>query len=318
VKKITLEDHFSVPEMSYKIKRKFSTAFARELDERLLDIEKLRLPEMDRYDITVQVLSFTSPGIQGIADTATAISTARDLNDRLAEIVRVHPTRLAAFAALPMQDPAVAADELERAVTQLGFKGALVNGHTNGEYLDEQKFWVVFERAQALDVPLYLHPVDTPTDQMKIYGGYNELFGSSWNWGIETATHALRLIFGGVFDAFPRFTLLLGHMGEMLPYAMERLDNRWKLCVHTRELKKELPSRYIKENMYVTTSGNFSNAALLCALLTLGADRLLFSVDYPYQRTEEGALWIDAAPISDADKEKICYKNAQQVLKLAV
>jgi 2,3-dihydroxybenzoate decarboxylase len=316
MKKITLEDHFSVPEMSYKLKRKFSAAFARELDGRLLDIEKMRLPEMDRYDIAVQVLSFTSPGNQGIEDTATAISIAKELNERLAQMVWAHPTRLAGFAELPMQDPEVATDELERAVTQLGFKGALINGHTNGEYLDEPKFWRVFERAEALDVPIYLHPVDTPADQMKLYGGYNELFGSSWNWGVERATHALRLIFGGVFDAFPRLTLILGHLGEMLPYALVRLDNRWKLCTHTRELKKELPSKYIKENMYITTSGNFSDAALLCALLTLGADRLLFSVDYPYQRTEEGALWIEAAPISDADKEKICYKNAQRLLKL--
>lgn len=315
MKKITLEEHFSLPEMSYRLKRQFSSDYARELDARLLDIEKMRLPEMDQYGVDVQVLSFTCPGIQGIPDAATAIKTAKEINDRLADLIRSHPTRFAGFAALPMQDPRVAADELERAVTQLGFKGALVNGHTNGEYLDDQKFWVVFERAEALDVPIYLHPIDSPSDQMKIYGGYNELFGSTWNWGVETATHALRLIFGGVFDAFPRFTLILGHLGEMLPYTMQRLDNRWSVGSHTRKLKKEFPSQYIKENMMVTTSGNFSDAALLCALLTLGAERILFSIDYPYQSIKDGAEFIEAAPISDADKEKICYKNAEQLLK---
>jgi 2,3-dihydroxybenzoate decarboxylase len=316
MRKITLEDHFSVPEMSYRLKRKFSSDFARDLDTRLLDIEQFRLPEMDQHEIAVEVLSFTSPGIQGIPDAATAITTAKKLNDTLADIVRSHPTRFAGFAALPMQDPREAANELERAVTQLGFKGALVNGHTNGEYLDDQKFWVVFERAEALGVPIYLHPADTPSDQMKIYDGYNELFGSSWNWGIETSTHALRLIFGGVFDVFPRFTLILGHLGEMLPYAMHRLDDRWSVCTHTRELKKGPPSQYIKENMMITTSGNFSDAALLCALLTLGADRILFSIDYPYQRTADGTHFIETAPISENDKAKICYQNAEQLLKL--
>lgn len=247
--------------------------------------------------------SLTCPGIQGIPDAATAISTAKALNDKLADLVRSHPTRFAGFAALPMQDPREAADELERAVKQLGFKGALVNGHTNGEYLDEQQFWVVFERAEALGVPVYLHP-------------YNELFGSTWNWGVETATHALRLVFGGVFDAFPRLTVILGHLGEMLPYALQRLDDRWKVCTHTRELKKEFPSQYIKDNMLVTTSGNFSDAALLCALLTLGADRILFSIDYPYQRIEDGAQFIETVPISDGDKAKICYQNAEQLLNL--
>lgn len=316
MKKITLEEHFSVPELSYRLKRRFASAYAKELDARLLDVEQWRLPEMDQHGVAVQVLSFTCPGIQGIPDAATAISTAKALNDTLADLVRSHPTRFAGFAALPMQDPREAADELERAVRQLGFKGALVNGHTNGEYLDEQQFWGVFERAEALEVPIYLHPIDTPSDQMKLYGGYNELFGSTWNWGVETATHALRLVFGGVFDAFPRLTVILGHLGEMLPYALQRLDDRWKVCTHTRELKKEFPSQYIKENMLVTTSGNFSDAALLCALLTLGADRILFSIDYPYQRIEDGAQFIETAPISDGDKAKICYHNAEQLLNL--
>ena len=302
--------------MSYRLKRRFASAYAQELDARLLDLEQWRLPEMDQHGVAVQVLSFTCPGIQGIPDAATAISTAKALNDRLAALVRSHPTRFAGFAALPMQDPREAADELERAVRQLGFKGALINGHTNGQYLDEQQFWGVFERAEALGVPIYLHPIDTPSDQMKLYGGYNELFGSTWNWGVETATHALRLVFGGVFDAFPRLTVILGHLGEMLPYALQRLDDRWKVCTHTRELKKELPSQYIKEHMLVTTSGNFSNAALLCALLTLGADRILFSIDYPYQRIEDGAQFIETAPISDGDKAKICSHNAEQLLNL--
>jgi 2,3-dihydroxybenzoate decarboxylase len=226
MRKITLEDHFSVPAMSYRLQRKFASDYAKELDARLLDSERWRLPEMDRYGVDVQVLSFICPGIQGIPDAPTAITTAKTLNDTLADLVRSHPTRLAGFATLPMQDPKEAASELERAVTQLGFKGALVNGHTNGQYLDEQHCWVVFERAEALGVPIYLHPIDTPSNQMKLYGSYNELFGSTWNWGVETATHALRLVFGGVFDAFPGLTVILGYLGEMLPYALHRLDDR--------------------------------------------------------------------------------------------
>jgi 2,3-dihydroxybenzoate decarboxylase len=154
---------------------------------------------MDQYGNDVQVLSFTCQGIQGIPDAATA----KTINDKLAELVRSHPTRFAGFAALPMQDPEEAASELERTATQMGFKGALVNGHTNGQYLDEQKFWVVFERAEALDGPIYLHPIDTPSDQLKLYGGYNQLFGSTWNWDVETATHALRQCSTGSSMPFP-------------------------------------------------------------------------------------------------------------------
>ncbi|HEX4207301.1 MAG TPA: amidohydrolase family protein [Ktedonobacteraceae bacterium] len=316
MKKITLEEHFSAPEaLGYRLAKQFPANYANDIRARLQDIEAFRLPEMDLYGIDMQVLSLNAPGIQGETDTATAINKARQVNDSLAELIRKHPTRFSGFAALPLQDPKAAADELERAVTQLGLKGALVNGHTNGEYLDQQKFWGVFERAQGLGVPIYLHPNDSPREQLKAYDGYPELLGATWNWGMETATHALRLVFGGVFNEFPATTLILGHMGEMLPYVLARLDERWDAFKPNSKLKKA-PSQYIKENMLVTTSGNVSAASLLCALLTLGAEHILFSVDYPYQSTRDVTHFIETAPISDVDKEKICYRNVERVLKL--
>lgn len=317
MKKIILEEHFLTPETRWYNfpPGRLAPNPTVNMGERLIDIEKFRLPEMDQNGIDMQVLSLNAPGIQGEPDTVTAVKRAKQVNDALAEIVRKHPTRFAGFASLALQDPNEAANELERTVTQLGFKGTLIHGHTNGEYLDEQKFWPVFERAQALDVPIYLHPNDTPHDQMRPYGEYPELLGATWNWGVETATHALRMIFGGVFDAFPQLKLVLGHLGEMLPYVLWRLDDSWARATHSRELKK-VPSQYIKDNMLITTSGNFSVEALLCALATLGADRVLFSVDYPYQPTQIGVEFIETAPISEADKEKIFYRNAEKLLKL--
>ena len=317
MKKIILEEHFLTPETRWYNypQGRFAPNPTVNIAEKLLDIEEFRLPEMDQYGIDMQVLSLNAPGIQAEADTATAVKRAKLANDALAEIVRKHPTRFAGFAALALQDPGEAATELERTVTQLGFKGALIHGHTNGAYLDEQKFWPVFERAQALDVPIYLHPNDTPHDQMRPYGGYPELLGATWNWGVETATHALRMIFGGVFDAFPRMTLVIGHLGEMLPYVLWRLDDSWARAAHIRELQK-LPSHYIKENMMITTSGNFSVESLLCALATVGVDRLLFSIDYPYQPTKTAVEFIEATPISESDKEKLYYVNAEKLLKL--
>jgi 2,3-dihydroxybenzoate decarboxylase len=318
MKKIILEEHFSTPETQwYTFDGLPAIDFADYLGTRLADIEQFRLPEMDQYGIDVQVLSLNPPGIQAEPDAATAVKRAKLVNDVLAEVMRKYPTRFAGFAALPLQNPSEAASELERAVTQLGLRGAMINGHTNGEYLDEQKFWGVFERAEALGVPIYLHPGDSPRDQMKIYDGYPEMLRAGWNWGVETATHAVRMIYGGVFDAFPDMTLILGHMGEMLPYTLWRLDNTntGEQAAFNKGLKKK-PSQYVKEQMMVTTSGVFSAEPLLCAYLTLGAERILFSVDYPYESLKEGVHFIEHAPISDADKEKICHSNAEKLLRL--
>ena len=227
---------------------------------------------------------------------------------------RKNPRRFGAFAHLALQDAKGAADELERAVTQLGMKGALINGHTNGEYLDDEKFWPMWERAEALGVPIYLHPANamrpSPANE-----GYAELAGPAWAWGPETAAHTLRLIYGGVFDRFPKTTVILGHMGEALPFMLWRLDSRYEVVRRGRPIKKK-PSQYIRENVMITTAGSCSAAPLLCSLLELGADRIMFSIDYPFEHTHEAVAFIENAPIGQADKEKICHLNVERLLKL--
>ncbi len=318
MKKITLEEHFLPPENQIHVAGTDmpDNDVVKRMASQLMDMEEQRISEMDTYGIATQVLSLNAPGIQAETDRNGAIKKAIQTNDFLAEITRKHPTRFAGFAALPLQDPGSAADELERAVTQLGFKGAMINGRTNGEFLDEPKFRIIWERAEGLGVPLYLHPGNALSDPVNdFYEGYPELLGPTWSWGVETATHALRIVFGGVFDEFPRATLILGHLGEMLPYALWRLDTSEKRDSGKKSIQK-LPSQYIKENIAITTSGHFSQASLLCALLTLGADRILFSVDYPYESTQKATTFIENAPLSDSDKEKICHLNAERLLGL--
>lgn len=324
MRKITLEEHYIQPEFSQYIKDQiiqssFPTAIGANLPaiimEKLAEVDARRLAEMDAHGIDVQVLSYNSPGVQLESDPARAVRIAQQMNDYLAERVRAHPDRFAGFATLPLQDPQAAADELERTVTQLGFKGAMVHGHTNGAYLDERRFWVVWERAVTLDVPIYLHPVNSLPDQVKSYEGYPGLLGATWNWTLETATHALRIICGGVFDAFPQATLILGHMGETLPFGLRRIDDGWKRSPQSQTLK-ELPSHYVKHNVLITTSGNCSLEALICSLLAVGADHILFSVDYPYVPMDFVVQFIETAPLSDPDRAKIFHLNAERVLKL--
>ena len=317
VKKIVLEEHFSTPEMSEyatDVVSVIDPPFLSYVKPRLIDLDTMRLEQMDKYGIDMAVLSLTSPGVQLEPDTQKAVDGAKKINDFLAEKIALHPTRYAGFAHLGLQDPKAAADELERCVRQLGFKGALINGHTNGEYLDAEKFFPVWERAEALEVPIYLHPADAPSMPPN-EKGYTEMAGPGWAWGSETAGHVLRMIYGGVFDRFPKSTVVLGHMGETLPFILWRLDSRYAMLQHTNHVKK-LPSEYIQSNVMVTTAGSFSSAPLLCAILALGADRVMFSIDYPYEYTEQAVDFIDHAPISELDREKICHGNAERLLKL--
>lgn len=339
MKRIALEEHFISPAYAQHVRElqrkaagvgtpsEFEALLADPVMQRgiaaveakLADVGEDRLAAMDAYGIDMQVLSLstpTFPAIQGESDTNLAVSMARQANEYLAERVRQHPDRFAGFAALPLQDPKAAVDELERAITQLNFKGALVNGHTNGEYLDERKFWGVWERAEQLGVPIYLHPADSPGDQMKIYEGYPGLRSAVWNWTVETATHALRIICSGIFDAFPKSTLLLGHMGEALPYTLQRIDEGWRGTPQSKQLHNP-PSYYIKHNVMITTSANCSPEALTCALLAVGADHLLFSADYPYAPLDRRTQFVETAPLSEIDREKICHLNAERLLKLS-
>jgi 2,3-dihydroxybenzoate decarboxylase len=262
------------------------------------------------------VLSLNSPGIQAEPDARVAVSAAARVNDHLAGVIAAHPSRFSGFAALPLQDGDAAARELHRAVTQLGLRGALVNAHTQGRYLDDPSLRAVWACAQELDVPLYLHPANG-ADTAHVLSGHPELVGPMWSWGTDTATHALRLIFGGVFDEFPRAKLLLGHMGEGLPYTLWRLDSRWGFHHHHGiELARERPSEYLRENLYITTSGVCSPAPLLCALLALGADHVLFGADYPFEDMATATAFLAGAPVSEADRAKISHRNAERLLRL--
>lgn len=319
MRKIALEEHFVTEELEGYGASTASVTQPEvwaEASRRLLDVAAARLAEMDAAGIDIQVLSLNSPGVQAEPDPSVAVKAACSINDHLAGLVAEHPTRFAGFGALPLQDGKAAATELERAVTQLGLKGALVNAHTHGRYLDDPELRVVWERAEGLDVPLYLHPgngYDTP----HVLSGHPELTGPTWSWGMDTASHALRLVFGGVFDDFPRAKLLLGHMGEGLPFMLWRLDSRWSFHNHRGvELAQGKPSAYLRRNLYITTSGVCSDAPLLCSLLALGADRMLFGTDYPFESMAVAADFLDRAPLSEADRAKIAHENAEALLRI--
>lgn len=317
LKKIVLEEHFTTPAIAAyatDVVKMVDPQFSEYVRPRLLDFEELRLEDMERSGIDLCVLSANAPGVQLEPDAQKAVANAITVNDLLAEQVSRHPTRFAGFAHLPLQNPAEAAHELERCVRDLGMKGALINGHTNGAYLDDPQFYPVWERAEALDVPLYLHPAD-PVEVPATIVGYPEMFGPGFAWAPETAGHVLRIVYGGIFDRFPKSTLVIGHMGETLPYSLWRLDSRYAMMKHRNVIQKK-PSDYIRSNVMITTSGVFSAEPLTCAIQALGADRIMFSVDYPYERTEEAVEFIESAPMSDQDREQICFGNAERLLKL--
>lgn len=318
MKKIALEEHFITPDLLPDTQKTDFVAMdpknVLDFQTRLLDFDDLRLKAMDEAGIEISVLSLTDPGIQGIADAQTATSQASKTNAFLAEKISKNPKRFRGFACLALQDPAGATAELERCVKQYGFVGGLINGQTQGSYLDEEKFHPFWKKVEELNVPIYLHP-GSPQHVSSSYKNQHELEGPLWGWTVETGTHALRLVFSGLFDKYPGIRIILGHMGETLPYLLWRLDSRWGIIKHPKNLKK-LPSQYIKDNFYVTTSGVCANGPLACAIQELGEERVMFSVDYPYESSQIAAQFIEQAPVSKEVLEKICYKNAQKVLKL--
>lgn len=317
VRKIALEEHVSTPELARRniARPTQSDAIFAEIERRLADFGALRLETMDKAGIDLAVLSVTTPGVQAETDTKTAVTLARQANDILAREVQKQPKRYAGFAHLPLQDPKAAADELERAVKELGFKGALINGQTNGVYLDADACLPFWERVNALEVPIYLHPGDIP-DHPAMFAGRPELNGAVWAWTADTATHALRLVFGGTFRRFPKVRLLLGHMGETLPYLLWRFDSRWQMEEGKTLPEDELPSAIIRRHIAITTSGVCDPASLVQAIAALGEDSVMFSVDYPYEDTQVAATFIESAPLSDAVRAKVCHANAARILKL--
>ncbi len=282
------------------------------IHQRLIDLGDKRIADMDADAIDVQVISITSPGVQ-VFSPGLATELAADANDVLSAAVKKHPNRFAGLAAVAPNAPEAAAREIERAV-QLGLKGVLINSHTGGEYLDDKKFWAIFESAEAHATPIYLHPRTPSPKMIEPFLDYG-LYFAGWGFTIETATHALRLIMAGVFDRFPKLKIILGHMGEGLPYWLQRLDNRYLLQVKIGAVEKmpRLPSEYFLENFVITTSGVCSHPALRHALDVLGADRVLFAADYPYESVAEAVEFMDSAPLDDAVRKKIYQSNAEKL-----
>ena len=311
---IALEEHYYDAEVAATFDG--PEGRAPEARRRLFDLGELRLAEMDEAGIDVQVISHGAPSVQRL-DAETSVWMARGANDRLAEAIKAHPDRFAGFAALPTPDPEAAAAELDRAVTTLGFKGAMIHGLTNGVFLDDRRFWPIFERAQALDVPIYLHPaVPTRSVVEAYYQEYLQEFPSlltaAWGFTVETATQAIRMVLSGAFDAYPNLKIILGHMGEGLPFLIWRLD-------HALGRPGNRPISFreqFSQHVWITTSGNFSTPALICSMLELGADRIMYSVDWPFVQNPPGSRWLESLQISPEDKAKIAGGNAKRLLKL--
>jgi 2,3-dihydroxybenzoate decarboxylase len=292
-----------------------SEQLGHDIVKELGDLGESRIAHMDAAGIDVQVLSFGSPGPQAF-EAAVGIPMARDANERLYETMKKHPTRFAGFAALPTADPQASADELERTVKKLGFKGAMIHGHQQGSFLDDKKYWAIWERAEALEVPIYLHPRQPSAAAMKAYfDGYEDIAGAPWGFAVDTSIHFLRILFAGVFDAYPRLKIILGHLGEGLPFAMHRMNDLSYRSAARRGLKKQ-PIEYIRDNLFVTTSGNWYEPAFLCALLALGADKILFAADWPYEANKTAAEFLRKISINDLDREKIAHLNAERLLKM--
>jgi 2,3-dihydroxybenzoate decarboxylase len=314
-KKIALEEHFLCPGFEDYWKTTVGDVDPHIIGGvigRLNDFGEQRLEAMYRGGIDRAVLSLTGPGVQIERDTAAAIRKARECNDFLAREIQKRPECYSGFAHLAMQDAKAAADELERCLRELKFCGAMINGHTNGQYLDHPDLHPFWQRVEALDTVIYLHPAD-PITPAPVLDGHKGLRRATWEWGFETGSHVLRLIFGGHFDRFPRAKLALGHMGETLPFLLWRFDSRAKL--YGIKLAK-LPSDYIHDNIVVTTSGMCSAEPLACTIGALGHERVMFSADYPFESVEVAAEFIDHVHLAEHVREDICFNNAARLLGL--
>ena len=320
--KITLEDHFAI-EVTVGYSQLFGPHVWGELRHRLLDFQEQRLRLMDEWGVEIMIASLNAPGVQAIPDVKRAVEVARQANDVLADEVAKRPDRFFGFAALPMQDPETATRELQRCTCDLGFKGALVNGYAELDgkpvHYDLPQYRPFWRALEALDIPFYLHPRPPMAGVSPLYDGHPWLFGPTWSFAAETALHALRLIGSGLFDDCPRLQIILGHLGEGLPFYLWRIDNAnnwiWKKASPRNAAKKRV-SDYFRANFHLTTSGHFSTPALIDSIAEIGVDRVMFSVDYPFDDFSDAAGWFDNAEISEADRHKIGRTNAMKLFKL--
>jgi predicted TIM-barrel fold metal-dependent hydrolase len=320
VRTIAPEEHFATPayldgpahrlrEQAAEIGGRFAALIAQ-----LVDIGDGRVSAMEAASVDVQALSLTAPGVEQL-DAEEAKTFARDTNATLAEAVRRHPTRFFGLAALPIGDPPAAVAELERAVGEGGFTGVVINGHLRGRYLDDRFFWPVLARVERLKLPVYLHPTQPPQPVIDAWFGGPEpmvgemMAGPGWGWHIETALHVLRMVVGGVFDAHPELQIVVGHMGETLPFMLQRVD---VMAPAMTKLKKPI-SAYLRENVHYTFSGFNFLPTFLELMLQVGVDRIMFSTDYPYQSMAEGRAFLDRLPVSDGDRDKIAHGNAERL-----
>ncbi len=314
---VALEEHFILPDfVGYlaETKQNIRSDLFDRVVPILSDFGERRLAVMDQNGVDFVILSLAGPGVQVEHDAAKANRLARLANDSLAREVQKRPDRYGGFAHLAMQDPDSAATELTRCMRDLGFKGALINGETNGLYLDDRRYDVFWERAAALAAPIYIHP-GNPPDRPHMFDDHPEMWGPTWSWAVETCSHAMRLIFSGVFDRYPAARVILGHMGETLPIQLWRLDSRLPISNQQYALKKK-PSDYIRENIRITTSGVCADSALRCALDALGLDNVMFSIDYPFEDTRTATSWINAAAVTEDERARVCSRNATAILRL--
>lgn len=332
LRKIAIEEHFMPPENTGPDSRMDLDAFAKQngidveyfkvVMQRMGDLHNKRVEEMDEAGIDISILSLNATGIEGIADPAEQKKQAVRINDFLAEQVQRSRGRFRGFASVPLLDPDATVSELTRAVRELGFHGVMVNGYVQdadpavGHYLDEERFLPFWETVAELGVPVYLHPrTSVPPVQKALYAGHQQLVGATWGFAPETATHALRLVYSGLFDRFPQVNLILGHLGETIPYFAWRIQKYVDYSPLGHRVRKRLQD-YLSDNFYLTISGNYSDQALICALLTIGADRIIFATDYPFGMSDEAARWLENVAISEGDRRKIAHGNAKALFKL--
>lgn len=332
-RRIATEEAFSIPEVAEKLRDvarsptdSSDLALVRriydgpqgtsELLEKLLDLEDGRIREMDEQGVDMHLLSLTAPGVQ-MFDADTAVELAALANDRLAEVIARHPGRFAGLASLAPHSPKRSVREMERAWRELKLNGFIINSHTYGEYLDDPKFWPVLEAAEGLGACIYIHPRGSAPGMAEVFRHYG-LEGAVWSYGLEVSTHALRMIVSGVFDRFPNLRICLGHMGEAVQFWLWRIDfmNAGTQNRGTAPKLELKPSEYFRRNFVITTSGQESDLALEFSIKAIGAENILWAIDHPYQPTPPAVAWMDATPISHADRELIYHTNAERIFRI--
>jgi len=322
---ITLEEHFATPAFAagpgkgLMDRLRNSGPRGIKTAEQILDVGDGRVAEMDAAGIDIQVLSLNAPGVEQVADPAEQIAIAREANDFLLDVVKKYPKRFAAFAALPVSTPEQAADELELRVRKQGFKGTMINGHSRGRYLDDRFFWPILERAEAINVPIYVHPTVPPKPVVDaLYSGFSPtvngmLSAAGWGWHIETSVHLIRMILGGVFDRYPKLQVVVGHLGEGLPFMLPRMNRN--LPPEITKLQRPMAA-YLRENVHYTFAGFNFPATFLDLMLEVGVDRIMFSCDHPFASMSEARAFLDQIPVTAADRVRIAHGNAERLFSI--